>query len=301
MSKVKISIVIGTYNRKRMLVNCIESIRNNGISVPYEIIVVDGGSDDGTHQWLTKQNDILTIIHHNRSLINDQMIMKRSWGYFMNLGFKSAEGEYICMLSDDCYIHSGAITSGYEFVERDIDYKIGGCAFPFRNSFIDDEFIIYKAFGDKILINHGIYRKRILEEIGWIDENNYRFYQADSDLSLRIWEKGYSITVSKNSWVEHLHNEFDPMRHINRVEADKSNDFRYFRDTWTPKFGPQGDHPIIEKVIMDFSVPSELYKYLPKNFKFITLFIDRYLKQYIKRESSFYFFLKRVKWALFRN
>lgn len=301
MSKAKISIVIGTYNRKKMLVNCIKSIRNNGITEPYEIIVIDGGSDDGTHKWLTKQKDILAIIHHNRYLKNGQLIMKRSWGYFMNLGFKSTEGEFVCMVSDDCYVHPGAVMKGYELLSKDIEGSIGACAFPFRNSFIDDHFMVYKAFGDKIVINHGIYRKDILYKIGWINEDNFKFYLADTDLSLKIWEQGYSIAVSLNSWVEHLHNEFDPMRIINKVEAGKSNDFNHFKEFWIERFDLQENQPIIEKVIMDFSVPNELYKYLPKDIPLRILFIDRYLKHYIKRESTLFSFLKKVKWTFFRN
>src|SRR4030042_1642478 len=88
--RAEISIVIGTFSRKKMLVNCIESIRNNGISVPYEMIVVDGGSEDGTPNWLFHQEDILTIVQHNRVAKNGETSLRRSWGYFMNLGFKSA-------------------------------------------------------------------------------------------------------------------------------------------------------------------------------------------------------------------
>ena len=43
-----ISIVLGTYNRKNFLKETIKSIRNNNINVPYEIIVIDGGSSDGS-------------------------------------------------------------------------------------------------------------------------------------------------------------------------------------------------------------------------------------------------------------
>jgi GT2 family glycosyltransferase len=42
--KTQVSVVLGSYNRRRFLKATIQSIRNNGISVPYEIIVVDGGS-----------------------------------------------------------------------------------------------------------------------------------------------------------------------------------------------------------------------------------------------------------------
>ena len=43
--KPKISIVLGTYNRILMLKGCIDSIRENYISVPYETIVIDAQLD----------------------------------------------------------------------------------------------------------------------------------------------------------------------------------------------------------------------------------------------------------------
>ncbi|MCK4664982.1 MAG: glycosyltransferase [Bacteroidales bacterium] len=46
--KADISVVLGSYNRKPFLEKAIESVRNNNIHLPYEIIVVDGGSTDGS-------------------------------------------------------------------------------------------------------------------------------------------------------------------------------------------------------------------------------------------------------------
>jgi len=300
MSRVEISIVIGTLNRKRMLTKCIESIRSNGITVPYEIIAIDGGSDDGTAAWLLKQKDILTIIQHNRINRDGHMTMKRSWGYFMNLGFKLSAGKYVCMLSDDCYIHRDAIMNGYHLMEEDTEGLIGGCAFPFRNSLIDNRFMVYRAFGDKILINHGLFRKSALQEIGWIDEDNFKFYLADSDLSLRIWEKGQTITVAMNAYVEHLHNEFDPMRVINRIEAEEGGDFLRFKGMWVPRFRWREDTPIIEKKIFDLPVPNRLYRYLPADLKGRFLFLDRWVKRHIGRDHRLYGLLKNMKHALFR-
>jgi GT2 family glycosyltransferase len=90
-----ISIVLGSYNRLRFLKLTIKSIRNNGIAVPYEIIVIDGGSTDGSMAWLIKQKDIITIVQHNQGIWKGTQIKRRSWGYFMNLGFKSAHRVYM--------------------------------------------------------------------------------------------------------------------------------------------------------------------------------------------------------------
>ena len=50
-----ISVVLGSKNRKNLLKATINSIRKNGFHGNLEIIVIDGGSTDGTCSWLAKQ------------------------------------------------------------------------------------------------------------------------------------------------------------------------------------------------------------------------------------------------------
>ena len=64
-----ISVVLGSKNRKNLIKSTINSIRNNGFNGKIEIIVVDGGSSDGTCNWLGKQKDVFTIIQPNYSII----------------------------------------------------------------------------------------------------------------------------------------------------------------------------------------------------------------------------------------
>jgi len=292
MGEAAISIVIGTFNRKKLLINCIESIRSNGITVPYEIIVIDGGSKDGTKAWLSKQQDILTIIHHNRVNKNGHLPMRRSWGYFMNLGFKSAEGKYICMLSDDLYIHPDSIMSAYNFLEDDKDQALGACAFPFRDCFINEEFFVYKASEDKILVNHGMFRRELLANLGWIDEENYQFYLADTDLSLKIWNRGYQIAVSYNSIAEHFRYDFDPKRAENLARSEESQDYRRFTQIWgTDTEGV----PAITKEYFPQLAEDLKMSYVPDGCVFKVLFAKAWLKQITKRRPLVYQLIKRVK------
>ena len=67
MNDEGVSVVLGTYNRLKFLRLTVQSIREElrEASFSHEIIVIDGGSTDGTLEWLPKQRDILTIIQHN--------------------------------------------------------------------------------------------------------------------------------------------------------------------------------------------------------------------------------------------
>ena len=67
MKQCDISVVLGSKNRKQLIRATIESIRKNKFNGSMEIIVIDGGSTDGTCDWLAKQRDILTIMRRHTS------------------------------------------------------------------------------------------------------------------------------------------------------------------------------------------------------------------------------------------
>jgi len=232
----EISIVLGSYNRKWLLKLCIQSIRENGITVPYEIIVVDGGSTDGALKWLIKQPDIITIVQHNREVVDGQPRIKRSWGYFMNLAFKAAQGKYVCMISDDCIVHPGTIMNGYWLLEAEGPNGIAACAFYFRDYPRERHYKVGYTLGGKLFINHGMYRRDVMEEAGWIDEDHYRFFHADGDLCLRIWQRGYRIVDCPDARVEHYVDFTDAVRSQNYRAASQNQDWGRYLERWKGVF-----------------------------------------------------------------
>src|SRR5205814_3087641 len=137
---------------RRFLEPAIESVRSNGTRAPYELIVVDGGSTDGSVAWLTSQNDVVTIVQHNRGEFRGQPVRRRSWGYFMNLGFKCAQGRYVLMISDDCLLVPGAIDLGLaRFADLEAEGRlIGGVAFYYRNWPNERAYYVQRTFGRKL-------------------------------------------------------------------------------------------------------------------------------------------------------
>jgi len=238
----RLTVVLGTYNRLAFLKETIGSIRAElgRLSFSSEIIVVDGGSSDGTLSWLTRQKDVITIVQHNRGSWRGKPLRRRSWGYFMNLGFRCAQGKYVCMLSDDCLLVPGTIGSGVELFERRLagGERIGAVAFYWRNWPEHEKYWVGLTLGDRMFVNHGLYLKEALEAVGYVDEESYYFYHADGDLCLKMWQQGWVCVDSPDSYVEHFSHANQAVRHSNLEKQQQ--DFAAYLTKWTGTFYDPG-------------------------------------------------------------
>lgn len=225
-----ISVVLGSYNRKEYIPLTINSIHAELTNTAHEIIVVDGGSTDGTLEWLLGQKDIITIVQHNRGEWQGKPIKRRSWGYFMNLAFKCAQGKYVCMVSDDCVLVPGAIRNGLQLAEseQEAGKKIGAVAFYWREWSKEELYHVGHTLGDKLYVNHGLYLNSALRDVDYIDEETYFFYSADGDLCLKLWHKGYEVIASPTSFVEHYPHANVTVRATN-YETQKADAKNYLK------------------------------------------------------------------------
>lgn len=240
-----VSVVLGSYNRKTFLPLTIESIRKELATTPHEIIVVDGGSSDGTLEWLMQQKDIITIVQHNRGEWLGKKIKRRSWGYFMNLGFKIAQGTYVCMLSDDCLVIPGAIVNGIAQCNtyESQHHKVGALAFYWRDwSPAQLHFHIGYTLGGKLYVNHGLYLNKALQEVGYCDEETYFFYNGDGDLCLKMWQAGYAIEPAPNSYIEHYPHANVDVRKTNYAQFKE--DLAGYLKKWSGIFYDPREHNV---------------------------------------------------------
>ena len=116
-----ISIIIPTYNRKDELEDLLPSLRWQESTVPFEIIVVDDGSTDGTRELLkdlTKEwKGVLRFIGQNRA----------GPGAARNLGIKHAHGDILVFVDSDCIAPRGWL---YNLISVFDNPKVGAAGGP---------------------------------------------------------------------------------------------------------------------------------------------------------------------------
>ena len=112
MVKIDLSIVIVSYNTKKVTEDCIESINRSltNTKIKYEIVLVDNDSRDGSAQALQKiaQNKV-------NQLSYSQTGSNLGFGRGNNFGVKKAVGKYILLLNTDTIVLNRAIEKLYNF------------------------------------------------------------------------------------------------------------------------------------------------------------------------------------------
>ncbi|PIV09832.1 hypothetical protein COS31_00540 [Candidatus Roizmanbacteria bacterium CG02_land_8_20_14_3_00_36_15] len=112
MKKIELSIVIVSFNTKKITQDCLQSINRSLMNseINYEIIVVDNDSQDGSHELLTTMSK-----EKDSHLVYFQSGKNLGFGKGNNFGVKQAKGEYILLLNSDIIVLNQAIKKLYDF------------------------------------------------------------------------------------------------------------------------------------------------------------------------------------------
>lgn len=185
-----VSIVMGTYNRIADLKESIESVRVSVGALNYEIIVVDGGSTDGSREYLVTQPDVVLLAEWKL----DGAIRA------FNKGFSLARGWAVVQFNDDAVCIGNVIEKSYHHLWAAREW-LGQIAWLFDTGG-DGYFRKGDIVRDLQTANLGICQAWIGHAVGWWGLED-RTYGGDNRLSLKVWELGYKVIALEQFRVHH--------------------------------------------------------------------------------------------------
>lgn len=229
-----LSVVTGTFNRLHALVRMIDSVRANmPRGLTYEIVVVDGGSTDGTLLWCRQQPDIHLI---------EQGTLKGAIKAFCD-GARAAQGEYVVLSNDDITFKSGSLLAALVHLEQ--TPTCAAVAFADnRTSLVRGDGTQYRvegmgattAAGHKTMVVYaqvGMFRRALGNLAGWWGDTDpvmsrARTYGGDNFLSSRLWEMGYTIDAVPQAIIEDYIAR-DDLRTVNASSGPQDSKLYYMR------------------------------------------------------------------------
>lgn len=213
---IAVSIIIVNWNTKEFLEDCLDSIPKACRDIPFETIIVDNASVDGSTEFIKAK-------HRNVKLLEN--LSNLGFAKACNQAAKVASGKYFFLLNPDTILYKDAVSGLVEFIKKkswagavgpqllNRDGKIENSVrrFPTIKQILIRDTVLGKIIPwvkisrlTKILpmnrasrVDHVsggalLTKKEIWRELDGMDTRFFMFYE-DVDLCRRIGEMGYNV------------------------------------------------------------------------------------------------------------
>jgi len=216
------SIIILTCNQIEYTKKCIESIFQN-TQKPYELIIVDNGSTDGTVEYLEFE-----ILDRNKPVVIKVIknISNNGFSGGNNQGMAAATGDYILLMNNDVVVTPGWLerliccaekkpeigivgprsnyVSGPQLIEGvDYDTHTLNGLIEFSNNLAGDHSgqaqQILRVVGFCMLI-----KRAVIDKIGGMDDRYGLGNFEDDDFSLRATIAGFQSWIARDCFIHHF-------------------------------------------------------------------------------------------------
>ncbi len=259
----EISIIIVSFNSRKFLSKCLESISKCFKSFNHEIIIVDNGSQDGTIHLLKEKKEIILV--QNRK--------NEGYARACNQGARIASGKYLFFANPDIEFEDNIPDKIFIFLSKNKDYAGGGfthihlsgkiqriCAghivkpldhfaeqlglyglLPSVRTFNARFFPLkgYKTDHPAEFICGGCFliRKEIFQKLCGFDENFLAYFE-DMDFCRRLKNEGYRLFYWGSQRIIHsLGTERRKMSPVS-LKADYASRYYYFKKHYSPVWIP---------------------------------------------------------------
>ncbi len=268
----KTSIIIPCFNQLEYTKLCLESVVRY-TDVPYELILIDNASSDGTSGYLKSLKTRSSRREHKKSgRYSVQLIRNiKNLGYAkaINQGIEAAQGDFILFLNNDTVVTEGWLRKMINCAESDpavgivgvesIDYAILDADISKSTLLYRNLSQMHKYARNLAVVNTGnwhevpvvygfcmLIKKEVVNKIGLLDEQFGVGRLDDDDYCLRAKQKGYRVVCCDGVFIHHFGSRSFFGK---RLDAKKQMRKNYEIFFW--KWGKKG----IEHVTSVFSSP----------------------------------------------
>jgi GT2 family glycosyltransferase len=191
--QLKISIIIPSYNALNALQQTLEKLQIEASEA--EIIVVDGGSTDGSKEFVLQCKDIRLL-----------EIQNFGYGHALNRGFEIAQHDIVVLMNSDVLITKNALLMMQQRLLEQPQVGAVGVVPIQKNGQKQRSFgdlaMYYTNYFDikaplRVTMLHGYCiatRRDVLKKIGGFDENFF-FYNEEYDWCWRALKAGYHLEI----------------------------------------------------------------------------------------------------------
>lgn len=194
---MKLSVVLGTYNRLDQLRRCIDSIVRE-TSTPTRVYVTDAGSTDGTIDYLQSiASDTIIPV-----LVGKKLGQAKAY----NDVFTRLDTPFVCWLSDDNEVINEGLDTAVRILESDT--SIGMVALKTRDKqgpFVGAPYIGGISAAGILNVNQGVLPTALLQAIGGFSEE-FRDYGIDPALTAEVLKTGRKVVYTKVHALNHYRN-----------------------------------------------------------------------------------------------
>lgn len=193
-------ILIPIHNRwteTQQLLNCLEK----QIFKDFQVIVVDGGSKDGSGRKIKKRYPETVVIPAEDKMFTNAI----------NIGLKhilarAKRDDFVLFINQDCIV-------GKKYLEILVRTSlqngraIAGSVSPGRGGIKIDwkNFTLHQSWSkvDTLSTRGTLCPTEVIGKIGLFDEKNFPHYTSDYDFFLRAKKAGFKLVLSRKATVEH--------------------------------------------------------------------------------------------------
>ena len=177
MKNLVFSFIIPAHNEEDVIVDCLDSIKNQKVKKKYEIIVVNDGSKDNTEK-----------IAKNRGVIMINFKEGHSAAFARNRGSEKAKGKYLIFLDADQTLEKDFMKKLNKLAgEKDFDSAAIRILSKEPETLFQRGWHAYRKYNKCAAM---IIRKKIFDEIKFRED---LFYVEDDILFEEIKKKGYKL------------------------------------------------------------------------------------------------------------